>query len=51
MRHQVAPDLSDALFDHGDEKTVTTLLANAGSRPKDTGMMNALDKFTDSDRV
>ena len=50
-RHQVGPVLSDALIDHGDEKTVATLLANAGSSPTETGMMTALDKFTDSDRV
>ncbi len=50
-RHQIGPVLSDALIDHGDEKTVATLLANAGSRPTETGMMTALDKFTDSDHV
>ena len=50
-RHQVGPVLSDALIDHGDEMTVATLLANAGSSPTKTGMMTVLDKFTDSDRV
>ena len=47
-RHQVGPVLSDALIDHGDEKTVATLLANAGSCPSQIGMMNAFDNFTET---
>jgi uncharacterized protein (DUF2336 family) len=50
-RHQVGPVLSDALIDHGDETTVATLLANAGSRPTEAGMMTALDRFSESDLV
>lgn len=50
-RLHVGPVLSDALIVHGDEDTVATLLANDGSAPTEYGLIHALDRFSDSDKV
>ncbi len=50
-REQIGEKLSDALIDHGDAVTVGTLFANAGSSPTEAGMLKAVERFGDDDRV
>lgn len=50
-REVVGEELSDALIDHGDANTVGALFANEGSSPSEKGMIRAVDKFGDDDRV
>jgi len=50
-RQTVGERLSDALIDHGDAVTVGALFANRGSAPSEAGMLKAVEKFGDDDRV
>lgn len=50
-RDELGVSLSDALIDHGDADTVGDLFANAGSAPSEAGMVRAVEKFGDDDRV
>ncbi|MEQ9122849.1 MAG: DUF2336 domain-containing protein, partial [Alphaproteobacteria bacterium] len=50
-RETVGERLSDALIDHGDAVTVGALFANTGSAPSEAGMLKAVEKFGDDDRV
>lgn len=51
MRLGIGPVLSDALIDHGDENTVAILMANTGSQPTETGLLTALERFSESDKI
>ena len=50
-RPEVGEALSDALIDRGDANTVGALFSNAGSSPSEDGMLKAVDRFGDDDRV
>ncbi|SDG76597.1 DUF2336 domain-containing protein [Roseospirillum parvum] len=50
-RASVAPEVSDALVDHGDEDVVATLVGNAGAEITESAMLKAVDKYGDSDKV
>lgn len=50
-RERVGEELSDALIEKGDADTVGTLFANQGSAPSEVGMLRAVAKFGDDDRV
>lgn len=50
-RPTVAEPVADALIDHGNEATVTTLMANAGARITESGLNRAMDRFGDSETV
>lgn len=50
-RPELGETLSDALIDRGDASTVGALFANAGSNPSEGGMIKAVDRFGDDDRV
>ena len=50
-RVEVGEGLSDALIERGDEKTVHTLLANAGSAPSEAGLVQIVERFPDHDKI
>lgn len=50
-RASVAPEVSDALVDVGNEEVVATLVGNAGAEITEDSMLKAVDKYGDSERV
>ncbi len=50
-RLEVSAYVSDLLIEHGDADVVATLFANSGSAPSEEGMLRAVDRFGDDDRV
>jgi len=50
-RENLCEDLSDALIDRGDAITVGALLSNQTSAPSEDGLIKAVDRFGEDDRV